>query len=560
MDTTPTPLLPPRSESEKDHTIYIREFTRPGDPDSASGIRKAFKVASETGAKRVQFESGRYRLLSHIQHPTEGLVHDAGSRGTQPSKQCHLLLSKIPSLTISGVANEKGDPETILVGWNHEENHLLLPAILWCESCPNLQIENLAFTREPSFSSAGEIISKDCSSITVRPFDDCSGWDGMGAYCANQFTRDGETLIGESISYGNGAQSNWRQISPTTFRLVDSRAANMVECGNLLSWHQGARTDFQVYIAHCDNLRLSQLQTYNSNGFCLLTENCRNITARKISFLPKGNRLFTGPRDAWKIFKCGGILDIEELSVRGVRMDGQNMHSNWAYLREIISNREVILYCRYTYAPILPGTKVEFHDGIEEETRTVSFASWEGPSEDIHLGHLYRVRFNSPIPSKARKGALCAVQCWEADRYSCRDSEFTNIAGAGHLSRYDHLDLSRNSYRNIMNPGILLGAEMQTHAEGGHSTDVLIKGCHFDNCGFFPRYETMGCIGVHSLGFDQPLNRNIEINGNHFQNSEVAVHLMTARDVRISGNSYENIGELLRVDPLSTADINSSDI
>lgn len=539
--------------------IEVSHYTRPGDRDSAPGIRQALAKAKLTGDAEVVFERGRYILRDYITHPTEGIVHDAGSAGIQPEKDCHLLLHETAGLTLRGAVDDAGEPATILVGWNNQINHSLLPAIIWCETCPDLKLENLAFTREPLFTSAGLITEATHNHVIVDVFPDCPAWDGMAAYCANRFSSDGSTLLGESITYGGGAGINWQEIGPNRLKLASPLVAAKVQTGEQLSWHQGAQTDFQVYVAHSNNLHLENLRTYNCNGFGLLTESCHNITAHAVSFRPDGSRLFTGPRDAWKIFKCGGSINIDTFSVQGVRMDGQNMHSNWLYLKERINSKEAIFFCKYTYAPIEPGSLIEFYDKTTVDTRVVSSASYEGKAEFGLPGNLYRVRFTDTLPGYSKENTLCAAQCWEADHYDCRNSDFTNIAGAGHLVRYDHLRLHNNQYRNIMNPGVLLGAEMPTHAEGGHATDIHIEACDFDNCGFFPRYQTAGCIGVHSAGFDLPLNHDITITRNTFRNSKIGVHLMTARNVSIHGNYYENIGERLRNTAASTTSIHFAD-
>jgi hypothetical protein len=95
-----------------------------------------------------------------------------------------------------------------------------------------------------------------------------------------------------------------------------------------------------------------------------------------------------------------------------------------------------------------------------------------------------------------------------------------------------------------MNAGILMGAERDVHGEGGHAVNVEVTDCLFDNCGFRPRYGTMGgaCIAVKSQGFQEPLNRQIRIEGNRFRNSQVAVEVRDAGDVLIRDNRYENIG------------------
>lgn len=539
--------------------INISDYTRPGDADSAQGIRLAIEKAKRTGINRIHFEAGRYYLKSCIAHSTGGIIHDADSRGIDACINCHILVNETSSLILSGAVDDAGRPSTVLVGWNDQINNDFLPAILWCERSPGLSFHNLAFTREPTFASAGLVVEKTSDSLFVEVLSDCPAWDGMGAYCVNRFTDDGDRLIGESITYGQGAGTNWKSIGGNRLRISHPRMVEMVNCGEFLSWHQGAKTDFQVYIGQCDDLQLRNLRTYNSNGFCLLTENCRNISAKSVHFRPDGNRLFTGPRDAWKIFKCSGQINVDDLQVNGVRMDGQNMHSNWLHLHELISPTEAIFFCKYTYAPILPGSIIEFYDQLINQTCVVESADLESPVMMEPRGHLYRVSFTSAMPGFAQKDTLCSARCWEADQYTCINSDFKNIAGAGHLSRYDHLELRNNRYCNIMNPGILLGAEMPTHSEGGHATNTLITQCEFDNCGFFPRYGTAGCIGVHSFGFDLPLNHDIEITGNTFRNSSIGIQLMTARDVRIWNNQYENIAERILVDPDTTDSISVED-
>lgn len=547
---TPAPMM-----LEQASTL-LRNYTRPGDADSAPGIRRAIADARHNGSRKIIFETGRYILRSSITHTTQGIVHDADSRDIQPQKDVHLLVDGIEGLTLEGIAGANGEPGTVLVGWNDGKCHGFLPAILWCEDSPRLTLRNLGFTREPTFASAGIVTACDATSLTVEVLPGCPAWDNMGAYCANRFDPKGENLLGESLTYGKGADALWQTAGDNRLTLRSPTVAAKVSPGERLSWHQGAQTDFQVYIGHCDDLLLEDLRTFNSNGFCFLSESCHNITARRLVFRPEGNRLFTGPRDAWKLFKCSGTIEVDAMSIEGVRMDGQNMHSNWLWLRKRLSQHEAILYANYTYAPIAPGSLIEFYDGTQMQTRLVSEAVNEGKAD---FGHLYRVRFTQALPDFAVENTLCAARCWEAGQYLCRNSSFLNIAGCGHLCRYDNILLLNNSYRNTMNPGVLLGAEMPTHTEGGHATNSLIKGCVFDNCGFFPRYNTGGCIGIHSFGFDAPLNHDILITDNDFHNADCAVDVMTARNVVLWNNRYHHIRQRVRIDPASTRDIHLMD-
>ncbi|NOU87480.1 hypothetical protein GC102_17055 [Paenibacillus sp. LMG 31460] len=369
---------------------------------------------------------------------TEGMVHDEGS-GNQQSKECHLPINASSGLTLQGAVGEDGEPATVLVGYNDEAIHSYLPSILWCEDNENLSLLNLAFTREPEFASAGVVIARTDTSITVKVFDGNPCYERMGTYCMNRLDSITGALIGESVTYGGGADATWKMVGERTLVLNSVSVASKVLLGEHLSWHQGAQTDFQTYFARCNDLELNNIRVLNANGFAMLTESCRHITADRVVFKPDGNRLFTAPRDAWKLFKCGGRIEISRMYVEGVRMDGQNIQSNWLFFGSRLSPREALFFGKYTFAALQAGSHIEFYNGEHMEKRVIADWSHEGEQEG---GHLYRVQFTQDIPEFAAEGSLCAADYWEAESYRCTHSEFVNIAGAGHLIRNDHVTIA----------------------------------------------------------------------------------------------------------------------
>ncbi|NIK67254.1 hypothetical protein [Paenibacillus sp. BK720] len=517
-----------------ERTIYVKDFTG---GDDASRIRAAIDRAIASNADKVVFEAGRYMLDSAIVIETEGFEHDAGS-SESGSKDCHLIIKGAKTLTLQGAIDEQGEPATVLVGRNDGTIHGYLPAILWCEDCSELSLDSIAFTREPNFASAGVIVSKDDRHTVVKVFEGNRCEEIMGAYCMNRIHPDTGALMGESVTYGNGTEKPWIRTGDRELTLDDPAVASKVRIGEYLSWHQGARTDFQIYFARCDKLKLSNIRTMNANGFAMLAESCRGITADRVVFRPEGNNLFTAPRDAWKLFKCSGEIQITRMHIEGVRMDGQNMHSNWLVLEGLLDEKEAVFFCKYTFASLVRGSIVDIHIGEESFPLTITDWMHEGKRG---LGHLYRIRFREKLPEGAAIGTLAAAACWEPDRYVCRDSTFINIAGAGHLVRNDHLYLINNLYKNTMNPGVLLGAELPVHSEGGHATDIVIKDCEFDNCGFFPRYGAAGCIGIKSAGFSGKYNKNIVIASNVMRNSSIGVHCVDGDEIYIIRNIFDRV-------------------
>jgi hypothetical protein len=214
-------------------------------------------------------------------------------------------------------------------------------------------------------------------------------------------------------------------------------------------------------------------------------------------------------------------------------------------VQEKISSQEVLATVPYTYAPLRTGTVVEAWVGHARKDLVLKNWKHEGPVGD---GHLYRLSFDGDMPEASSSSSiLLHAHAWQPERYLCRRSVFENIAGAGHLLRCDRAVILDNTYRHLMNSGILLGAELPGHREGGHADDIAIAGNTFEDCGFFKRYETGGGIGIRSSGFDSPLNQRIAITDNTFINMDVGIDIHHAKEVWISGNRFEGVKDRVNI-------------
>ncbi|HSP46849.1 MAG TPA: right-handed parallel beta-helix repeat-containing protein, partial [Clostridiaceae bacterium] len=499
-------------------------------------------------------------LKEYVTIITDSIAHDDGC-GDICEKQCHLVVRGLEGVSLVGTVLEDGRPGTVLAGDGAEAPDTLLPSILWVESSEGLSLRNLAFTRDPETASAGVVRSVRDDTVQVEVFQGLPCHDRMGAYCMNRFRLQERRLMGASLTYGFGFDTRFRQVGSRLLELTDRTVAQSVSKGDGLSWHQSGRTDFQLFFGDCTGLVFDNVRVYNTNSFAILTEDCRDIVANRLILKPRGNQFFTGPRDGWKIYRCTGRISLMDCHIEGVRMDGQNVHSNFMTVEEVPDPYTVLCSCRYAPTPLTSGTVMEIYDGARIVERIIT--SWKvvGRAEIVkavtmpdsagavvpgrpNLSTRYLLTFEERLEPFTGKGTLMTPRCWEPESYICRDSDFLNIAGAGQLLRVGDVVIEGCTYRNVMNAGILMGAERDVHGEGGHAVNVAITECLFENCGFRPRYGKMGaaCIAVTSQGFHEPLNRKIRIEGNRFRNSEVAVEVRDAGDVLIRDNHYENIG------------------
>lgn len=535
---------------------------------SSQGIMRAIKAAADTGAREVRLSRGSYYLTEFTVIETLSIAHDDGC-GDIHTKECHLHLEQLHDITLKGAVTSGGEPATRLIGchWPQEGEMLktqyLLPSIIWADGCRNLKLQNLDFSRMPETASAGVITGNQSDVITVEVFEGLPCDDQMAAYCMNRFDLTRGSLLGASVTYGFGFENRFRKTGGRTLELQSSLIAGQVHVGEGLSWHQSGRTDFQLFFGGCTNLSFDNVRIRNTNGFAVLTENCEDIGAHRLVIKPWGAQLFAGPRDGWKIYRCTGRIKLEKCHIEGVRMDGQNIHTNFLTVEEIRDHRTLVCSCKYAPIPLRGGTDLIYYQAVAEQR--LKLKDWrvlethqeaEIQSSDPTAGKVagqsnrvtrYLLELEQEIPGTLGKGTLLDAMCWLPAEYRCRSSTFCNIAGAGHLLRCRHVLIEDCIYENIMNAGILIGAELDTHREGSHGFDITITGCRFINCGFKPRYGQYGMAGiaVKSQGFDAPLNRNIRITGNHFINCGRGIEIRTAAGVTLKENRFQQVNQTI---------------
>lgn len=539
---------------------------------TAAGIRAAIAWAGEHGVREVHFRAGIYDLRDFVTIETDSAAHDDGC-GDVHEKQCHIAAKGLRGLRVSGEKGPDGLPATLICGCHDNPIQSRLPALFWMTDCTDLEFADLAFTRAPETSWTGIVSAVRDGRVYVRMSDNVQLPAQTGAYCMNRFDPETGQLVGESLTNGFGYENRFIKTGEHELCIEDTRLAAVLTAGEGLSWHQSGLTDFLLFFGNCRRLSFSNIRICNTNAFALLTENCTDICARRLDIRPAPGSFFTGPRDGWKIYRCGGQIELDECHFEGLRMDAQNIHSNFFRLESVKGNT-LVFSCKYAPIPLRGGSQLRIHGqegefyipvvrwrflaGKMEETRQSEDRS-AGQAVVGSRNHISRYLVETagmsgtPEAGQLKPGMLAEPLCWEPERYVCRNSVFRNIAGAGHLVRCRNVLLEHNRYENLMNAGILIGAELDTHCESGHGRKIVIRGNSFFNIGFKPRYGSYGCaaIAVKSQGFCAPVNGDICIEGNLFENCRTAVELNDARQVRIKDNQYRQVLRRLSVDTQS---------
>ena len=516
--------------------VNIADFGAiPGDGIcDAQAIQSAFDYAKKNGICKVMFAAGDYFLKERIH---------GQSNFEDSSFLAYILVSDFPGLQIIGAADKDGRPLTRLVRYNPCTNQSNLGGHMQIDNCKGLSIKNIEFDNSPQYATAGRVSRISEDSVFVEIFEGLPIVDGMAAYCMNAWDLESRELKHQpSLTFGTkkeiDSKNAYWHISNLPLRemfIKSTEIAQECEVGDGLSWHFGALTFFQLSINSCDNLLLENIFMPNVAGFGIQVSGCKNVTARDIEFRSRNNQLAVGPRDAFKIHMCDGIVDIDNMYVEGVRWDGQNVHGAFWVFQEKLSDYTFRATKKYYTVRSVEDDSVSFWTGKEEVRNFVKqFRVEEKKNNSVTA--VFEV--SEPLSELISGKTLVAFDRWDCDNYILRNSTFRNIAGCASIIKNRKVTLLNNDYENIMYPALVLGCEIEQHFEGTFPKSVEVRGCRFARSGWVSRLNAKGLVGIGNSGYDEKVIGEILFDNCLFEDGETGIDVRFADKVTVNNCTF----------------------
>jgi len=522
-------------------SISVNDFGAvPNDTiDDAGYIQQALTYAKQHNIKKVNFGAGRYMLKSTA---ATGLNACVG-------------LTNLNGLQVTGVM-VNNTPATWLVKYNPQLNNTVLPPHMRFDNCDSMTINGIAFDNEPQYATAGKVVEKGADYIKVEVYDGLPAVDGMACYTANIWDTTTKMLkklpsltFSEDITKENLYWQLTTSGSKRYMQMNSSRFAASVNVGDGLSWHFGAPTMFQLAINYCDDLTLNNILTTNIAGWGFQTMGCRNIASKHVVFKATGKQLAVGPRDAWKLNSCNGLVQIDSMYVEGVRWDGQNVHGPFYQVKAKTAYNKVRVFKMYTTVVPFINDSVSFWNGDTYVKRKAIGWTFEQNADNGAYGIM---ELNDSVPSFATTGTYVTVDAADIDQYNLTNTTFKNIAGCASVIKTSKAFIQNVTYEHIMYPAIYIGTEPY---EGTFPQDILVSQCHFNASGWVSRVRTKGLIGIGNGVNNASAMGTIHFDSCYFSNAEVGIDASFAKKVMITNSTFTNVEQPYKISNCSIGEL-----
>ncbi len=523
----------------EEKSVHVADFGAIPDDGicDAAAIQNAFDYAKKHKICKVVFGEGDYFLKERAHNQTK--FEDSRFLA-------HILISDFPGLQIIGATGKDGRPLTRLVRHNPCTNQSNLGGHMQIDGCNGLLIKNLEFDNTPQYASAGKVTRISGDSLFVEVLEGLPVVNGMAAYCMNAWDLDTRELKHQpSLTFGSkeeidtkNAYWHTNNISSREMFLRSPQITSECEVGDGLSWHFGALTFFQLSINTSNDIVLENISMPNIAGFGIQTLGCKNVTARGIEFRSRNNQLAVGPRDAFKINMCDGIVDIDNMYIEGVRWDGQNVHGAFWVFHEKLSDYSFRASKKYNTISPIENDSVSFWTGSKEDRNYIKSMKIEKQGDNSVIA-VFEV--SEPLPDLLSDKTLIAFDRWDCDDYILRNSTFRNIAGCGSIIKNKKVTLLNNDYENIMYPALVLGGEIQYHYEGTFPKSVEVRGCRFARSGWVSRINTKGLVGIGNSGYNERVIGEVLFDNCLFEDGETGIDVRFTNKVTVENCTFDRV-------------------
>lgn len=522
--------------------------------DDSTEIQAAIDYAIENNITAVKFQPGIYDF-------NENPVSNADTGA-------YIKIIKAKGLTLEGSLNNDGTPATVFRRLNCGGDNVDLRQLIYAEQNEDLTVKNIQLETNPTYYTAGEIIDCTKDTVTVKTADGYPTPTEIGdtkIHLPGLYDKTNGCFYEQRLIWTkeDGSDAPLCSIpdeeNPDTVKIENEEIAKKVKKAIkakgaenlLLFWFQGHYTEnfHMLYFKYCENLVFENISIPSSTGFALTCDMCRNITYRNVKLAPADGKCAVAPRDAMKLYACGGDILMENTVMEGFEDDGQNCHGQFSTVSQIIDEHTLILnitaanpyrpdWFENTHIRFLTSDTNEIYDeALIKSAKQINDTQWEFVTEEALPTDI----ICSP-ENDFSAATITELEAYIANNWTVRNCTIRSTYRGLKISAQNVL-IENNLFENNVYQ-IYLGAENDPWwHESKNPINVTIRNNTFKN----PLSGTAIDMDFHSYqdSAEEPLCTSviseIYIYNNKFIDCSLGINVKDAQNVYIYDNTYENV-------------------
>lgn len=548
----------------KKESVDVSSFGAVADDtkDDSAEIQTAIDYAIENDIPVVKFQAGVYDFK-------ENPVSD-------DSIGAYIKIIKAKGLTLVGSLNEDDAPATVFRRLNCGGDNVDLRQLVYSEQCDDLTLRDIQFETNPTYYTAGEIVEYTKDAVTVKiakgyPTPDeigdtkihlpglydktCEGFYEQRLIWTKEDGSDAPLCNIPDKSKPDVVKIENEEIAKKVKKAVKDKGADNL----LLFWFQGHFTEnfHMLYFKYCEDLVFENIAIPSSTGFALTCDMCRNITYKNVNLKPYKGKCAVAPRDAMKLYACGGDILMEGTRMSGFEDDGQNCHGQFSTVNQIKDEHTLILNITAAnpYRPdwfnnthirfLTPDRNEIYEEVLIESAKQIDDTKWEFVTKE---------KLPSDIVCSAENdfsaSTIVELEAYIANSWTVRNCKISSTYRGLKISAQNVL-IENNVFENNVYH-IYLGAENDPWwHESKNPVNVTIRNNKFLN----PLSGTAIDMDFHSYqdSMEEPLSTpvmsDIYIYNNKFYDCNLGVNVKDAKNVYIYDNTYENVKKETKLYP-----------
>lgn len=358
----------------------------------------------------------------------------------------------------------------------------------------NITVKNLSVRCADTCNFQGNVIEAEGGSVTVK-LEEHPKMELHGKHIFQKFFDNNWEPMGRTLDYVTETRELRRGSGDENFgmKFKDIRkeydAENdilrlydvpvMPPVGDTIVFTMSRRCNQAFLLSHSENITVEDVTVGTCWGMAFLAQKCKDVTIRRCTVTPDGNRCWSAGQDATHFVNCRGTVTIEDNRFENQLDDAVNLHGIYTRVDGVAGDQILVRYGHFQTRGIdiyAAGDRIQLM--MPENQMPIAFAtitSVEVQSPD------YTVLTLGDIKGEITQGMIVENLSDEANAYIRRNIIRNNRARGMLIAAKGHIEITDNHFHSG-------GAAIQFESdpfhwyECGGTNDVLIARNHFDDC------------------------------------------------------------------------------